>query len=537
MALAVAVAAGDHGDGTGDVHAHLAHLEQADASAQRQRHLRRRQAAGFDVAGKADAAPLAGRGGGRLARLEPGVVRVRQRFVQARLVVAHVVGEGNRRFVGKVRRLNEVAAADVRRIHAKFPRRGFHHAFHDVGGFRPAGATVGVHRRGVGEQRLHGNMDGRRAVLASQQRAVQIGGHAGGEGGEVGAHVGDGGHAQAQELAVRRQRQLGVGDVIAPVRVRQKGFGPFRPPLHRSAHLAGGPDHRGFFRIDEDLGAEAAADVRRDHAQPRLRRHVHECGQHQPLQVRILRRGVQRVAAGRGVVLAHRGAGFHGIGDQAVVHDVQLGHAGCLGESGLRGSGIAQFPVVALVVRRGLVNLLGSGRGGQIHHRRQRLELRRHRLRAIFGRSQRLGDDDGVGFAHVVHVGHGERRMRRLHHVRAVLGFHHPAAGQIADAVRLQVRAGEHRHHARHGLRRGGVDAVDAGAGMGGAGEHGPRLPGDVDVVRIAPRAGDEAGVLFAPDGGADAGLRCHCCLPCYWPAARRTGAMPASAFARPAPP
>ena len=280
VALAVAVRAGDHGDRAGNVHAHLAHLEQPHASAKGERHLRRRKAARFDVAGKADAALLALLFRSRLAGPEASVVGVRQRFVQAGLVVADVVGERDGRLVGKIARLNEVAAADVGGIHVQFPRRRFHQAFHNVGGLGASSASVGIHRRRVGEERKHFHVDGRGFVLAGQERAVQIRRHAGSEGGEVGAHVGTGFHAQAEELAIFRQRQFGVGDVVASVGVRQEGFRTLGTPLDRPAQLAGGPNDGGFLRVDENLGAETAADIRRDDAQFGFRREIHERRQH-----------------------------------------------------------------------------------------------------------------------------------------------------------------------------------------------------------------------------------------------------------------
>ena len=360
VALAVTVGAGNHGDRAGNVHAHFAHLEQPHASAKGECHLRRREAARFDVAGKADAALLALLFRSRLAGPKAGVVGVRQRFVQAGFVISNVVSECHRRFVGKVARLNEVAAADVGGIHVQFPRRRFHQAFDNVGGLGAASASVGVHRRGVGEEREHFHVDGRGLVLAGQERAVQIRGHAGSEGGEVGTHVGAGLHAQAEELAVFRQRQFGVGDVIASVGICQEGFRTLGTPLDRPAQLAGGPNDGGFLRVDENLGAETAADIRRDDPQFGFRCEIHERRQHQAFQVRILRGGVQRVGASGGIVLAQRRSRFDGVRNEAIVDDVQAHGAGCLLERLVGGSFVAKFPVVALVVGSGLVDLIGG---------------------------------------------------------------------------------------------------------------------------------------------------------------------------------
>ena len=234
--------------------------------------------------------------------------------------------------------------------------------------------------------------------------------------------------------------------------------------------------------------------------------------------MRILRRGVQGVGAGGGVVLAQRGARFDGVGNEAVVHDVEAGDVVRLLERRVRGRLVAQFPVVALVVGRRVVNLLGAGRAGHVHHRRQFLEIRLHGLGAVSGGVQRFANHHRVGFAHVVHALHGERRVRRLDHVRAVFGLHHPAARQVADAVRLEVRADEHGDHAIRGQRRAGVDAAQLGARVRRAREHRPGLPRGVEIVRVTARAGDEAGVFLALYRSADAGFCCHFLMPPYAP-------------------
>ena len=59
VALAVAVRAGQDLDGADRIDAHLGRFPQADAGAEPADRLRRRDAAGLDVAGHADAAQLA----------------------------------------------------------------------------------------------------------------------------------------------------------------------------------------------------------------------------------------------------------------------------------------------------------------------------------------------------------------------------------------------------------------------------------------------------------------------------------------------
>ena len=99
----------------------------------------------------------------------------------------------------------------------------------------------------------------------------------------------------------------------------------------------------------------------------------------------------------------------------------------------------------------------------------------------------------------------------------AVLGLDQPAADQVAQAVGLDVLAGEHRQHAGHGLGRGLVDAGDPRMGVRRAHEIGVRLAVLADVVGVAALAGDEALILAADDARADP-LSAMRLAPCLTP-------------------
>ncbi len=73
--------------------------------------------------------------------------------------------------------------------------------------------------------------------------------------------------AQALDLAVGVERQFGVGHVIAAVRVGQERFRPLGRPFDRPVDLLRRPGANGLLGVNENLGAEAAADVGRDDAQ------------------------------------------------------------------------------------------------------------------------------------------------------------------------------------------------------------------------------------------------------------------------------
>ncbi len=97
-------------------------------------------------------------------------------------------------------------------------------------------------------------------------------------------------------------------------------------PLHRTADLAW-QAHRQtrLLGIDEDLGAEAAADIGRDHAQLVLRRDADEGREHEPRHMRVLAGGPEREDVLAGIVVADGGARLHRVGHEPVVDEVELG--------------------------------------------------------------------------------------------------------------------------------------------------------------------------------------------------------------------
>ena len=371
VSLAVGVRAGEHRHRSRGMHADLAGLEQPGARAERARDVGGRDAAGLDVGRVAQPAQLAAPLGVLAARLEAGDVRDLQRLGERRLVVAGVVEQRDRRLVGEL--LDEIAPADLGRVDLQLARGGFDEALDDVGGFRPARAAVRVHRRGVGEDRGDLAVDHRRRVLPREQRGVEDGRDAGGEGGEIGAHVRGGRDAHREELAVLVERQLRLRHVVAAVRVREEGLGALRGPLDRAVQLLRRPGDDGLLGVEVDLGAEAAADVGRDHAHLVLGQPQHERRHEQALDVRVLVRDVERVGIVGARVARDRGARLDGVGDEAVVDEFERRDVVRAGESLVHGALVADRPHVAGVVGRAVVHdrRAGLARVGGLHDRGQ----------------------------------------------------------------------------------------------------------------------------------------------------------------------
>ena len=135
-----------------------------------------------------------------------------------------------------------------------------------IGGLGTAGAAIGIDRHRVGEDALHLEQHGRERVdggvhlgageRRDERRVVR----------QIGAEIGHCGYAQAEKLAVGRQRQLRRRDMVAALCVARECLVALGDPLHRTPDLLGRPDDERLLGIEEDLHAEPAADITRHHA-------------------------------------------------------------------------------------------------------------------------------------------------------------------------------------------------------------------------------------------------------------------------------
>ena len=151
------------------------------------------------------------------ARLEPGEIGEFERQVHVLGELAAIVGEDQpgleRHRLGRDR----VAAAQFDRVDAEFGGRLVDHALDDIGEFGPAVAAIGPHRVGVREHGRHLGVHRRRAVDPGQGAEIHH---------EhvrvllrVGADRGDRARAEGEEIPVAVERQLGLGDMVARLRV------------------------------------------------------------------------------------------------------------------------------------------------------------------------------------------------------------------------------------------------------------------------------------------------------------------------------
>ena len=239
--------------------------------------------------------------------------------------------------------------------------------------------------------------------------------------------------------------------------VGQEGLGTVAGPLHRASHLLGGPQRHHLLGIDEDLRAETATDIGCHHPQLVLGRDVVERRQHQPGDMRILRRRVERIMLLGFVIFRDRRARLHRVRHQAVVGDVERDHVGRGFERGFGCGFVADGPIVDHVAGGLRVKLRRAwlDRGADIGRRRKLLIFDDDGFRRVLGLVLGLGDHHRDRLPDKAHRVRRHRRPRAHLHRGAVLGGDRPAADQIADLVVDDLLAGQHADHARHFHRRG----------------------------------------------------------------------------------
>ena len=202
---------------------------------------------------------------GALLLAELVVVGEAQGLAQRQVVVADVVARAGQRGDRERRRVEEVAPPQLGRVDGELDGGQVEHALQVGGGLRAARAAERAHRRGVGERDRAVEGDLRDVVDAlahdvggaERERAAEA---------RVGARVADDPRPQAGDPPFPGEAQLVVGDLAAPVGHRDEVLRAGLDPADRPPQRAGHADRHGVLGQHPGLTAEAAADVRGDHA-------------------------------------------------------------------------------------------------------------------------------------------------------------------------------------------------------------------------------------------------------------------------------
>ena len=261
--------AGEHLHGAARQAADRGRVPAAGDVADRSEDPGRSEPAHLDVGREPDAQLLRVAARAPLGLLGPHGIEVEllERAVERRVVVAAVdrePGRDRRRELG-----DEVEPPQLDRIHLELDRERVDGPFDRVRRLRPSRTAVGIGRRRVREdagarQAVGGDVVAAAVDPGAEQR--DPGRHEL----QVGAHRGDEPHADGGDLPLRGRGELDLLEDVAAVDGRVESLRALLDPLDRLLEPAGEREAERFLGVDVELRAEAAADVGRDHPQPRL---------------------------------------------------------------------------------------------------------------------------------------------------------------------------------------------------------------------------------------------------------------------------
>ena len=321
-------------------------------------------------------------------------------------------------------------------------------------------------------------------------------------GAHVGAHVAVDLCAQRQQRAVLARRDLQLTGHLARVVGRQQVLAPVFDPFHGKPEPHRGEGDQEVLGIELAANAEAPAHVVLLEVALVLG-HLQEGGDGLAVQVRQLGGAVDPELAPAAVEVGHGAAGLHGVAGEAV--HPELLAAGIFGfREGL--VGVADGDVVdAGQVGAGVLvdQHLVLERFAHVHHFGKHLVVDVDDVQRVLGEVAAVGHSHGHGLAHVAHHVPRQRRLKVLVQPRDLVHADGDGGVQLADVLQ-----GEDQNHPRQGLGAFRVDVHDAGVGVGAAEDGGMHHVGQLDVVHVGARAGDEPDVLAPPDGSADVWLR-----------------------------
>ncbi len=462
---------------------------------------------------------------------ERAIVGEPEQLLEQRGRIAGIVDAAARRRIGKIGSRDEVALADLDRVD---PERAGAELDQPLVGPRrlgPPGTAVGVDRDRVGVNAAHAEMEVRRLVEARHGLRIGVAGNAGREIAEIAAERGERVDLHRDDAPVRGETHARLREVVARLRVGQHSLRPARRPLDGPAQLLRGPDDRRDLDGEMPLHAEAAADIGRDDADLVFGNSERVDREPAPEIVRLLSRGVERIAVAGRVVVAGVGARLHRIRGEPRVDQIELHDACRRGHRRFGFRAIAALDVEDEIGAEARMHEHGArlNRIAHVDDGIDLLVLHIDPLGGLLGAKPRLGNDGGDDIADMADFSGRESRSRRLVHRPAVAERHRMDDAQFAEPGALPILGGQHQEHAGARRRRGAIDPDDLRMRVRAAHERAPRRAGQRHVVDIAAAALDEADVFAPEHRPADVGRarkrsvaavgRCHC------PFARKAGA------------
>ena len=238
-------------------------------------------------------------------------------------VVDHAVGQR----VGKFILGNHVDTTYIGRIELELQGNLIHQALDDGRHHRTAGATIGGHRRGIGQNELiAGTGDGNVVDTGQRRGGAHIDERTGGR--AVSPQVGDEIEAQGQDATTLIHRCLAAGVHIATLLIREEGLTAGGGPLHRMTQQLRGQQQHRVFRLNVGAHTKATAYIL-GHNIDLLFAHPQHHRQLGPDQVHALSDGIEGVLIARGIVIADGSTRLHRATHHTIVVERQAHHFRC----------------------------------------------------------------------------------------------------------------------------------------------------------------------------------------------------------------
>ena len=214
--------------------------------------------------------------------------------------------------------------------------------------------------------------------------------------------------------------------------------------------------------------------------------------------MRKLGRCIERVIAGRRLVLRQCRPRFHCVGHQSVIDEIDLGDVMGSRKGGVGRRCIADRPIATEIAWDILIELRCAGHHcrDDFGHRRQNAVMDVNALGSVASGFDAISDDHRHRIADVAHLALRQQRVRRLLHRRAVLPRDAPGAWHAIKLVLRDVLAGEDRSNAGARQRLDLFDRDDFCMSVGRAQEYGMKLVRQHNVMDIAPATGEEAPIF-----------------------------------------
>ena len=397
---------------------------------------------------------------------------------------------------------DQVAAADLHRVHVQLARRPLHQPLHDHHVLRPAHPAVRAGGRLVGGDGaaaypVRGHLVDRRHLRRRHQRLDPGRERVAG----VGAHVADDVGVEGEDAAVGVERGAHVVALLAGEERGGERVAAVLDPLDRAAQAQRGGRGGDLLAPDHALLPEPATHVRNGDAHLLLVQ-ADAAREHGAHLVRDLRVGLHAELLVAVVPVGDDTAGFEGERVLAAGLGLHPDDARRLGEHVVDALGGEQRDVDERVARGLGVHERGAvgERGGVGDDRIELLVLDDGGLQPVLGGVRVAGDHDRDRLPDEADLVVGEHRHRGGHELVG------RAVEQRGDVAEAEVGGGERGDDARHFPHVVEVDRDDPPVRHRAAHELGVQHPGQGDVVDEAATAGEQPRVLPARDRRADPG-------------------------------